>query len=134
MPLLPDIHPLVDKLYKPYDIGQVGQLDLHILTEIFGGDEAARDLTPAWNGGIYWAGQRLSATTPAEQDSTKSLALFYLSVWKNEASAQAFAKLYADELGRKYSGVHQDDAAAASAPADDGERWNRCTPPRRARW
>ena len=33
VPLLPDIHPLVDKLYKPYDIGQVGQLDVHILTE-----------------------------------------------------------------------------------------------------
>ena len=24
VPLLPDIHPLVDKLYRPYDIGQVG--------------------------------------------------------------------------------------------------------------
>jgi hypothetical protein len=31
VPLMPDIHPLVDKVYKPYDIGQVGQLDLHIL-------------------------------------------------------------------------------------------------------
>ena len=39
---------------------------------------AARDLTPAWDGGIYWAGQRLSAKTAAEQASTKSLALFYL--------------------------------------------------------
>ena len=38
VPLLPDIHPLVDKLYKPYDIGQIGQLDLHILAELFGGD------------------------------------------------------------------------------------------------
>src|SRR5579863_6516025 len=36
LPILPDIHPLVDALYKPYDIGQVGQLDLHILAEIFG--------------------------------------------------------------------------------------------------
>ena len=61
VPLLPDIHPLVDKLYVPYDIGQVGQLDVHILAELFGGDEAARDLTPAWNGGIYWAGQLRSA-------------------------------------------------------------------------
>jgi hypothetical protein len=105
VPLMPDIHPLVDKLYKPYDIGQVGQLDLHILAEIFGGDAAASDLTPAWNGGIYWAGQRLSAKTPAELASTNSLALFYLSVWKNPASAQAFAQLYADDLGRKYSGL-----------------------------
>ena len=88
VPLLPDIHPLVDKLYKPYDIGQIGQLDVHILTEIYAGDNAARDLTPAWDGGLYWAGQRLSATTPAEQASTNSLALFYLSVWKSADSAQ----------------------------------------------
>jgi hypothetical protein len=121
VPILPDIHPLVDKVYKPYDIGQVGQLDLHILTEIFGGDAAARDLTPAWDGGIYWAGQRLSAKTPAEQASTKSLALFYLSAWKNAASAQAFAKLYADDLGRKYSGLKPDlDAQRTDANLPPG--------------
>ena len=114
VPLLPDIHPLVDKLYKPYDIGQVGQLDLHILAEILGGDPAARDFTPAWDGGIYWAGQRLSAKTPNELASTNSLALFYLSTWKNTASAQAFAQLYAGNLGRKYSGLKPDPAAQGS--------------------
>ena len=117
VPLLPDIHPLVDKLYKPYDIGQVGQLDLRILAEIFGGENATRDLTPAWDGGLYWAGQRRSAKTPAEQASTKSLALFYLSAWKNTASAEAFARLYADELGRKYSGLKLDTAAESSTTA-----------------
>ncbi len=40
VPLLPDIHPLVDKLYRPYDIGQVGQLDVQILTGLFGGETA----------------------------------------------------------------------------------------------
>jgi len=118
VPLLPDIHPLVDKLYKPYDIGQVGQLDVHILAELFGGEDAARDLTPAWNGGLYWAGQRRSAKTPAEQASTKSLALFYLSVWKNAASAQAFAHLYADSLGRTYSGLKPDLQAQRSFSGD----------------
>ena len=118
VPLLPDIHPLVDKLYQPYDIGQVGQLDVHILTELFGGDQAARNLTPAWNGGLYWAGQLRSATIPAEQGSTKSLALLYLAAWRNPASAQAFAKLYADSLGRKYSGLKVDEAARTSGPAD----------------
>ncbi|MGO9317779.1 MAG: hypothetical protein ACLPXT_14050 [Terracidiphilus sp.] len=118
VPLLPNIHPLVDKLYKPYDIGQIGQLDLHILTELFGGDQAAGDLTPAWDGGLYWAGQRLSAKTPEELDSTNSIALFYLSAWKNTASAQAFASLYADELGRKYSGVKLDSSDERAAPAD----------------
>jgi hypothetical protein len=118
VPLLPDIHPLVDNLYKPYDIGQVGQLDVHILTELFGGDQAARNLTPAWNGGLYWAGQLRNPKAPADLGTTKSLALLYLAVWRNAASAQAFAKLYADSLGRKYSGLKVDDTAKASAPSD----------------
>jgi hypothetical protein len=119
VPLLPNIHPLVDKLYKPYDIGQVGQLDVHILTELFGGEQAAADLTSAWDGGLYWAGQRLSAKTPEELASTNSIALFYLSAWKNAASARTFARIYADELGRKYSGVKlesADERAAAVGP------------------
>jgi hypothetical protein len=120
IPLLPDIHPLVDPLYQAYDIGQIGELDVHIITELFGGDNSSRDLTPAWDGGLYWAGQLRSATTPAEQASTKSIGLFYLSVWKNADSAQVFAKLYARNLGRKYSSVHLEKSADLSPPADDG--------------
>jgi hypothetical protein len=116
--VLPDIHPLLSKKYKPYDVGQVGQLDLRILAQIFGGEAAARDLTPAWDGGIYWAGQLISANTPAEQASTKSVALMYLSAWKSAASAHVFARMYADELGRKYSGVKLDVADMAPAPAE----------------
>jgi hypothetical protein len=122
VPLLPNIHPLVDKLYKPYDIGQVGQLDLHILATLFGGDAAASDLTPAWNGGIYWAGQKLSAKTAAEQADPASLALIYLSAWKNNASAESFAQLYANELGRKYSGVKLDANAQQTAQDDVEEQ------------
>jgi hypothetical protein len=120
VPLMPNIHPIVDKTYKAYDIGQIGELDLHILTELFGGDNAARDLTPSWDGGIYWAGQRLSATTPAELASTKSISIFYLSAWKNAAAAQAFSDLYAHALGRKYSGLHKDEAHAAPTNAPAG--------------
>ncbi len=120
VPLLPDIHPLVDKLYRPYDIGQVGQLDVQILTGLFGGEDAARDLTPAWAGGIYWAGQLRSAATPAQQSTTASIAFFYLSAWTNAASARAFAHLYADELGRKYSGLKPDTGRRKEAPASDG--------------
>ena len=120
VPLMPNIHPLVDPLYKPYDIGQFGQLDLRILVQIFGGEEAARHLTPAWDGGIYWAGQLLSAKTPEAKAKTDSLAIFYLSSWKNAASAQAFAELYADELQRKYDRVQLetgDESAARAKPS-----------------
>jgi hypothetical protein len=119
IPYLPDIHPLLDGTYRPYDIGQVGELDVHILANLFGGERPARDLTPAWDGGIYWAGQRLNAT-PAEQGTTKSIAFFYLSVWKNAKSAEAFASLYADELARKYSGLKADETAAKDANTPEG--------------
>jgi hypothetical protein len=124
VPLLPDIHPLTDPLYEPYDIGQMGQLDVHIVSELFGGDNAARDLTPAWDGGLYWAGQLHSAKTPEEQASTKSLALFYLSIWKNADSADVFAKLYANSLGRKYSNLKPvpDDGAGPSAADGSDEQ------------
>ena len=120
IPLLPNIHPVVDKLYRPYDIGQVGQLDVQIMTRLFGSDETSRDLTSAWDGGVYWAGQARSATTAAEQDSTKSLAIFYLSAWRNPASAQAFTQLYASNLSRKYSSVAPDAAAQNSASNENG--------------
>jgi hypothetical protein len=115
VPLLPNIHPLLNSRYKPYDIGQIGQLDLRILAQLFGGEQAASDLTPAWDGGIYWAGQLRSAKTPAEKAKTNSLAIFYLSSWKNAASAQAFAELYADELRRKYDRVQLETGKESAA-------------------
>jgi hypothetical protein len=120
VPLLPNIHPLVDAQYIPYDIGQIGELDVHIITELFGGDNASRDLTPAWDGGLYWAGQLRSATTPEEQASTKSIGLFYLSAWKNADSAQVFSTLYAKNLGRKYSGVQLQTTADQPSPSGEG--------------
>jgi len=126
VPLLPNIHPLLDKLYAPYDIGQIGQLDVRILTELFGGEQVASDLTPAWDGGLYWAGQRRSAKTAQEQSRTDSIALFYLLAWKNAASAEAFVHVYADELGRKYSGLKRDpeaeSAGAAELPSGETEQ------------
>ncbi len=115
IPLLPNIHPLTDPTYKPYDIGQVGQLDVHILSELLGGDNSARDLTPAWNGGLYWAGQLRSATTPAQQADTASIGLFYLSIWKSADSANVFAKIYSNSLGHKYSHVSQLSSGASAA-------------------
>ena len=120
VPLMPNIHPLLDTLYLPYDIGQIGQIDLQILTKLLGGERISRELTPAWNGGIYWAGQLRSAKTAAEKANTRSLGLFYLSVWKSPATAQLFASLYAENLGRKYSDVKVLAGADSSIGAAGG--------------
>jgi hypothetical protein len=106
---LPNIHPLLDADYIPYDVGVMGELDVRILTELFGGPEVSKAITPAWNGGIYYAAQRKSATTPQAKESTGSLALLYYSQWKSPAAAEAFMKIYAGYLPKKYSGVtHRD--------------------------
>jgi hypothetical protein len=102
---MPDVHPLLDADYAPYDVGVMGALDVRILSELFGGPQAAAALTPAWDGGIYYAVQKKSA---ADKDSTASVGLLYLSQWKSPEAAAAFAKMYADELGKQYSGLSRD--------------------------
>ena len=110
---LPDIHPLLEAEYTPYDVGVMGALDVRILTELFGGQQMASALTPEWNGGIYYAAQRKSAMTKAEKMSTASIGLLYYSRWKNADSARSFLRIYGAQIPRKYSGVtrrSQDEA------------------------
>jgi len=102
---LPDIHPLLDTEYTPYDLGVMGELDVRILTELFGGREMATALAPEWDGGIYYAAQRKSAVTAAEKESTASIGLLYYSQWKNQDSARSFLRVYAAQIPRKYSNV-----------------------------
>jgi hypothetical protein len=114
---LPDIHPLIDVEYQPYDLGVMGELDVRILAELFGGREIAEGLSPNWNGGVYYAAQR-KAASPAEKESTASLALFYYSQWKNADSAKTFLRIYATQIPRKYSKV----ARRQQDEADDNEQ------------
>ena len=102
---LPDIHPLIDAEYTPYDVGVMGEFDVRILTELFGGEQIATALTSQWNGGIYYAAQRKSAVTAEAKSSTAAIALLYESKWKNEDSARSFVRVYAGQLPRKYSGL-----------------------------
>jgi hypothetical protein len=116
IPLLqmPDVHGLLDDQFEPYDIGVMGSLDVRILTELFAGDEAAAALTPAWDGGIYYAVQSKTAKTAEQRTQTGSVALLYLSAWKSPEAAKTFASIYADELSKKYSAVKRDTAAESS--------------------
>ncbi len=99
---MPDIHPLLDKAgYTPYDIGVMGELDVRMTAELFGGQQIAGPLAEAWDGGIYYAAQK-KAGTPAEKKATASLGLLYLSRWQNRDSARSFLRVYATQLARKY--------------------------------
>jgi hypothetical protein len=103
--LMPDIHPVLESAgYTPYDVGVMGELDVRMTAELFGGKPLAEALTPEWNGGIYYAAQRKSATA-AEKDTTASLAILYLSRWKNPDSARSFFHVFEEELPRQYDGL-----------------------------
>ena len=115
---LPDIHPLIDAQYTPYDVGVMGEFDVQILTELFGGDAIAAALAPEWRGGIYYAAQKRSAVTAEEKELTASIGLLYESKWRNEDSARSFLRVYADELPRKYSGL----ARRSKDEADENEQ------------
>lgn len=113
VPLLkmPDIHPVIDAAYSPYDIGVMGELDVQILAQLFGGTQASAELTPAWDGGIYYAAQKKDA---ANKDATSSVSLLYLSQWKSPDAAADFVKMYAGELGHKYAFATRDSSTETS--------------------
>ncbi len=126
IPLLhmPDVHALLDGQYEPYDVGVMGELDVRVLSELFGGERMAAGLASQWNGGLYYAVKNRApktpdpktpdANTPDERGSTASIGLLYLSAWRSEEAADAFADMYSRELGKKYSGVTRDTASETS--------------------
>jgi hypothetical protein len=102
---LPDLHPMLKEAgYEPYDVGVMGELDVRMTAELFGGKPLAEALAPAWGGGIYMAVQR-SKATDAEKATTASLALLYSSQWKNEDSARSFFEVFDQEMPRQYDGL-----------------------------
>ena len=111
---MPDVHPLLDQDYSPYDIGVMGELDVKMLGEALADKGAGADAALGWDGGLYYAAQARTAKTDAEQAKTGSVALMYLSQWKTPEAAASFAKLYAGGLRKKYTKVERDAASAGA--------------------
>jgi hypothetical protein len=104
---MPDIHPMLSAAgWEPYDIGVMGELDVQITAELFGGRPLAEALAPNWAGGVYYAAQK-KAASPEDKKSTKSIGLMYASRWKNEDSARNFFTLFENELPRQYDGLQR---------------------------
>lgn len=122
--VMPDVHPLLDKDWAPYDVGVLGQFDVRVTAELFGGKSMAAAIAPAWDGGVYYAAQKRDATD-AQKATTASIAFVYYSQWKSAETARAFMRVYSNYLGRKYralkvvSGTAQDDAQVYSTEEGD---------------
>jgi hypothetical protein len=103
--VMPDIHQLlIPAGYGPYDIGVMGELDVRMTAELFGGRPLAEALAPEWDGGIYYAAQ-YRAATPEEKETTGSLGLLYSSRWKNEDSARSYFEVFEQEMPRQYDSL-----------------------------
>jgi len=121
VPLMPNIHPLVDKLYKPYDIGQVGQLDLLCCPKIFGGKAFSR-LTR--RGMAAFTGRAAAAATAAEKSTTNSLALFICRRGEMPLGGGLYRALL-ETLGentRAEAGSRSSAGSAASLPEGESEQ------------
>jgi hypothetical protein len=121
---MPDIHPLIHDRYLPYDIGVIGEFDVQVLAEQFGGTALSKELTPAWRGGIYFAAQRRSAKTDAERNSPDSLALLYLSRWSSTKAAQSFADMMAREIPRQYPEAKPLKGAKDASSSGTSQGWS----------
>ncbi len=121
---LPDIHPLLDAEYTPYDVGVMGELDVRILD---GAVWRAARWRRRWRrrgmAVLYYAAQRKSAVTAAEKESTASIGLLYYSQWKNADSARSFMRVYAAQIAAEVLGC------GASGRRMRRMRTSRCTRP-----
>ena len=107
---LPDIHPTLESAgYEPYDVGVMGELDVKMTAELFGGKPLAEALAPEWDGGVYYAAQRKNASD-ADKQTTKSIAILYLSRWKNTESARSFFHVFEQQMPRQYDGLKRREA------------------------
>ena len=116
---IPDLHPLLDANYAPYDVGVVGEFDVETLADVFVGPEQSKQITPMWAGGTYYAAQRRSDLQNSRKDTADSVALVYYSEWKSNEAAKQFAHIYESQFPRKYSHVEEmkpDATSAATAP------------------
>ncbi len=104
---IPDLHPLLDAKYVPYDIGVIGEFDVKTMVDLFSGDKEADQITSRWRGGTYYAVQRRSDIGTPRQATPGSLALVYFSAWDTPQAATKFADVYQRQFPRKYTQIKQ---------------------------
>jgi len=98
------------KNYDRFDAGAVGEFDVAILIEQYGGREKSQRLYPDWRGGYYYA-------VRPKSDASKSLGLLYVSRWSSPERAAEFGSVYAKGLKQRYQQVRDlEDLPAKAKP------------------
>jgi hypothetical protein len=84
--------------WRREDFGGLGEVDLRVMLLQWSGKAAAAKLAPAWHGGYYMA-----LTNKKDKNAPLSLAL--VVNFTNPDAAAQFAKIYEDELPKRYQSL-----------------------------
>lgn len=105
------------KDYDAFDIGAMGEFDVDILVEQYGGRDESDALYPAWRGGYYFAGK-------LKADKNAPIVISYVSRWSEASKAAEFAAVYAKSLAKRYDKRQALDAnGKIEADAPPPESW-----------
>ncbi|MDP9266832.1 MAG: hypothetical protein M3P27_00725 [Acidobacteriota bacterium] len=139
---LPNMRQLLGKAYEPYDVGSVGEFDVHGLLKQFAGEKTAERLSPKWRGGAYYASERTSgmagknadcAAKPSDPKALEAQRVACLSLlvetrWETPEAANLFAQRYASLLLVKYRFAQSlsDESAQPESQRQPGKRCFEC--------
>jgi hypothetical protein len=90
---IPDLDKMVAPNYTRFDFGGMGEFDIYLLAKQYGVKDPP-NYYRHWRGGYYYAAQAKNA--PKDQ-----IAMLYFSRWDSPEAASDFARLYADNLGKR---------------------------------
>ena len=93
------------KAYQKFDIGAMGEFDVAVLIEQYGGKDSSRKLYPEWRGGYYYAAR-------PNADAAAPLGLLYVSRWSSAEVAAEFSEIYAKSLRQRYKKVDETGAGS----------------------
>jgi hypothetical protein len=96
---IPNLHPVLGEAARIEDSGVIGELDTSIFIHQFESKWLAKELSPAWRGGSYVT---VARSREGQPQSTRDVALLYVSRWDSELAAGRFAKFYAGAVARRY--------------------------------
>ncbi len=120
--LIPDLRPVLQDAYQPYDSGTMGELDVRIMAREFGRENDIFSVAAKWDGGAYVVVKRAS-NNAAAKPTTADLALLYVSRWKTFDAAKRFAQIYQQALSKRLR------VAPAEAPSSNCRTGESCKQP-----
>jgi hypothetical protein len=95
-----DLTPVFGSAYEAYDSGNIGELDVQIMSEDFGRPNDIYTVARKWDGGAYVAVKRTGMAADAKV-TTSDLALIYVSRWKNRQAAERFGQIYLQAMATR---------------------------------